>query len=91
MSNISYAAHLKFLSQCQNLFFNLSAQQTPVITAEQAEKLKADIAQLQQLAEVYAHTVSRLPDLAREYKELQRRIRIKARKIQLIKSAHSGQ
>ena len=45
---------------------------------------------LQQLVETYLDTLSQLPVLAREYNELQRRIRITARRMQPVKNAGAG-
>jgi len=85
VSFISPAAHQKFILQCQHLI-----QDAAGVAADdmRTESLKADLAQLQRLVEVYSKTLSQLPGLAREYKELQRRIRIRARRMQPVKNTN---
>ena len=86
MSFISPAAHRKFILQCQSLINSISAEQAD----EKTERLKADLMALQQLVETYLDTLSQLPVLPREYNELQRRIRITARRMQPVKNAGAG-
>ena len=86
MAFISPAAHRKFILQCQSLVNSISEEQAD----EKTERLKADLMALQQLVETYLDTLSQLPVLAREYNELQRRIRITARRMQPVKNAGAG-
>jgi len=86
VSFISPAAHHKFILQCQSLIDSISEEQAD----EKTEKLKADLTALQQLVETYLQTLSQLTVLARESNELQRRIRITARRMQPVKNTSAG-
>lgn len=89
MSFISTTAHQKFISQCTSLIEETLQNVNGVLADDKAERLKADLAALQQLAEDYMRTFSQLPELTREYYILQRRIRVNMRKMQLIKPVNS--
>jgi hypothetical protein len=78
VSFISPAAHRKFILQCESL---ISTNPEQEMADQKAKQLKSDLDNLQQLAEAYLKMISQLPVLAREYNELQRRIRVNARKI----------
>ena len=69
--------------QCQRL---IDTDSTNRQIDPKTERLSADLFELQQLLEKYLHAVSQIPGLANDYSMLQRRIRIRARKIQPVKT-----
>ncbi len=86
MSFISPAAHKKFVEQCQALINKISAVEQ---ADEKALQLKADLEALQQLLDNYLKTMERIPELTRSYNDLQRRIRVNARKMQPAKNGYT--
>ncbi|MFT3932911.1 MAG: hypothetical protein QM726_04785 [Chitinophagaceae bacterium] len=87
MSFISPSAHKKFVEQCQNVINRLSVtdQANP-----KAAQLKADLEELQHLLDSYLLTISRIPELSKSYNDLQRRIRVNARKMQPAKNTYAS-
>ncbi len=72
---IGLAVHQKFIIQCQYRIRATAA------TNQEADRLQSDLKNLEQLAAEYAVLVKQLPVLVGEYKFLQRRIRVNARKM----------
>jgi hypothetical protein len=83
VSFISIAAHQKLIVQCQRL---IGAKTTEKQSSQKMERLQADLSDLQRLLKAYQDAVSQLPGITNEYNELQRRIRVNARKIQALKA-----
>jgi hypothetical protein len=79
VSFISPAAHHKFISLCQVITSKFSNKE---MMDKRIENFYADLAELEQLMETYEQTLSKIPDIARQYKELQRRLRVQARRMQ---------
>ena len=86
MAFINTTAHQKFVYQCHEFIAALSENGKDIAPDEKAERFKAELAELQQLVETYMNTISKLPLLSAEYYTLQRSMRIKLRKMQLVKS-----
>ena len=83
MSFISIAAHDKFVSQCKNLNAALEETQTLPVGEAKIQELFDDLASLEKLIVSYQDQLSQLASLADDYKNKQRLIRIKSRKIQV--------
>ncbi len=86
MSFINTTAHQKFVYQCHTFIAASSEGDKSIVPDEKTERFKAELAELQQLVETYMTIISKLPRLSAEYYTLQRSMRVRLRKMQLVKS-----
>lgn len=82
MTFISSSAHQKFVQQCQLFLGNPAEAKLLDNGDEKILQLDKDLQALEKLAENYMKTMAQLPALSKDYYELQKRIRIRLRKIQ---------
>ena len=90
MAFISIAAHQKFVSQCKNLNAGFIDTFLYPETQQQIEDFAADLEVLENLTTSSLTQLEQLSILVDDYKNKQRLIRIKLRKMQLLQMKYSA-
>ena len=83
MPFISTTDHQKFIRQFQLFLSGHTTNNSFANADENVQLLKADIDKLQQIADVYTDTYSKLQDLAIQYKLMLKRTRVNMRRQQI--------
>ena len=89
MSLIKTSVHKKFVSQCHALINSTEPDGQNALPEDKVRQLQEHLDELQQLFDYQVNAISKLLIRTEEYNILQRRIRLRLRKMKLVKNKNT--